>query len=337
MTNTKAIVCTEDQNVALAKLTLPVLRPKDILVKNLYSGVSNGTELMLIRNKVSWGPFPIWLGYQAVGIVEKLGSEVDEFKIGDKVYHRGCSVSATMNGQSVSPTSGAHGAHSIVDTTSQKYSAAILPKNIDEEAASLFVLPSVGLNGVNLSGVKTGDIAVIQGAGLVGLGNVAAAKLRGATVIAIDTQPNRLQVAKLLGADYTINAGQEDVPLRLTQLAPQGPDIVFESTGLAQFIDTALSYCKMYGKFVFQGDYGQFGQLSFKFYLAHEKLLTAYFPSDDGFQPCRKAVMDWIAAGALKWGQVITHRLSAEDAPAFYNALNRGETGNVLGAVIKWD
>jgi threonine dehydrogenase-like Zn-dependent dehydrogenase len=46
--------------------------------------------------------------------------------------------------------------------------------------------------------------------------------------------------------------------------------------------------------------------------------------------------MDWIAIGALKWGQTITHRLSVKDAPEFYNALKRGETQNVLGAVIKW-
>src|SRR5665648_1178615 len=98
MTYTKAIVCTEYQKIFVAKLTLPDLRPKDILIKNLYSGISNGTELMLIRNKVSWGPFPIWLGYQAVGIVEKVGTGVNEFKVGDKVYHRGCSVAATMNG-----------------------------------------------------------------------------------------------------------------------------------------------------------------------------------------------------------------------------------------------
>ena len=57
MINTRAIVCTEDQEIFVAQLTLPDLRPKDILVKNLYSGVSNGTELVLIRNKVSWGPF----------------------------------------------------------------------------------------------------------------------------------------------------------------------------------------------------------------------------------------------------------------------------------------
>jgi L-iditol 2-dehydrogenase len=337
MTHTKAIVSTEDQKVFVAELTLPVLRPKDILVRNRYSGISNGTELMLVRNKVSWGPFPIWLGYQAVGTVEKVGNEVSEFKVGDRVYHRGCSVAALLNDRHVSPTSGAHGTYSIVDTTSQKYSAAILPENIDEQAASLFVLPAVGLNGVNLSGVKTGDVVVIQGAGLVGLGNVAAAKLRGTTVIVIDMQQDRLNVALKLGADYAINPKQENVAQRLAQLAPQGPDVVFESTGLSQFIDTALSYCKTYGKFVFQGDYGQFGQLSFKFYLAHEKLLSAYFPSDDGFQPCRKTVMDWMASGALKWGQTITHRLSAEDAPEFYNMLNRGQIQNALGAVIKWD
>ena len=336
MSTAKAIICTENQDISLEQITLPGLRAKDILVKNTCSGVSIGTELMLVRGTVSWGDYPIWLGYQAVGVVEEIGSEVDDFKVGDKVYHRGCSVGATLNGQQVSPTSGAHATHSIVDTTSEKYSAALLPGGTDEEAASLFVMPSVGLNGVNLSGVKTGDVVVIQGAGLIGLGNVATAKLRGATVIVIDLQPERLEVAQRIGADYTINAGEEDVRQQLAQLAPQGPDVVFESTGLQSCVDTALSYCKMYGKFVFQGDYGQFGQLSFKFYLAHEKLLTAFFPSDDGFQPCRKAVMDWIRRGSIKWDETITHRLSPEEAPAFYHNVINGDIKDVVGAVIKW-
>jgi len=336
MSTTRAIICAENQDITLEDIKLPELRAKDILVKNTCTGISLGTELMLIRHKVSWGPYPIWLGYQAVGIVESVGSKIDSFKAGDKVYHRGSSVPAKLDGQQVTPTSGAHGSYSVVDTTNQTHGAALLPENIDEEAASLFVMPSVGLNGVNLSGVKTGDIVVIQGAGLVGLGNTAAAKLRGATVIVIDLQANRLEVARQIGADYTINADEENVPQRLAQLAQNDPDVVFESTGLMQYIDTALSYCKMHGKFVFQGDYGQFGQLSFNFYSAHEKLLTTYFPSEDGYQPCRKAIMDWISRGAIKWSETITHRLSPEESPAFYRKIIGGDVQDVIGAVIKW-
>lgn len=336
MKDAKALICTENQDVFLADVTLPDLRPKDILVKNLYSGVSIGTELLLVRNKASWGPFPIWLGYQAVGVVEHIGNQVDIFKVGDKVYHRGSSVPALLlNNQKVSPTSGAHGTHSIVDTTHPTHSAALTPDNLDDAAGSLFVMLSVGLHGVDKSGVKTGDRVVVLGTGLIGLANIAAAKLRGAIVIAIDRNSNRLQAAKRFGADYILEAGKENIQKRLAQIMPEGPDIVFESSGNPACIDIALSLSKPYGKFVFQGDYGE-SPLTFTWMLAHEKQLTAYFPSEDGYQSCRETVMGWIARGNVKWDQAITHRLSPAEAPAFYDAMNHGEVGNILGVVIKW-
>ena len=331
----KALICTENQNISLAEVTLPDLRPKDILVKNLYSGVSIGTELLLVRNQASWGPFPIWLGYQAVGIAEQIGSAVGQFKKGDKVYHRGSSVPAFLDNQQVSPTSGAHGTHSIVDTTSQTHSAALAPDNLDDAAGSLFVMLSVGLHGVDKSGVKTGDTVVVFGTGLIGLANVVAAKQRGAVVVAIDLKPIRLQAAKRFGADYIIEAEKEDIQKRLAQIAPHGPDVVFESSGNPVCIDKALSLCKQHGKFVFQGDYGEC-PLTFTWMTAHEKQLTAYFPSEDGYQPCRETVMGWIARQNVKWDQAITHRLSPQEAPDFYHAINQGNVDNLLGVVIKW-
>lgn len=331
----KAIICGQDQKVHLSEIELPKLRAKDILVKNICSGVSNGTELMLVRNEVSWGPYPIWLGYQAVGIVECIGGEVDNFKVGDKVYHRGCSVAASLKGKHVSPTMGAHGTYSIVDTTNKTHGAALMPEGLDEEQASLFVLPAVGLNGVNLAGVKTGDVVAVLGAGLVGLANVGAAKLRGATVIALDMNPYRLEIARRIGADYVIDTSQQDAAKAIEEIVPGGADVVFEATGKAVCVDIGLSLCRMYGKFVFQGDYGQ-RPLTFTFYLAHEKLLSAYFPSEDGYQLCRTAVMDWMARGALKWKETITHKLAPEEAPEFYDKIMTGRVKDTLGAVIKW-
>jgi 2-desacetyl-2-hydroxyethyl bacteriochlorophyllide A dehydrogenase len=331
----EAIICDENQRISLQQVTLPELRAKDILVRNICSGISNGTELMLIRHEVLWGQYPIWLGYQAVGIIERVGNGVENFTVGDKVYHRGSSVGAKMGGKQVSPTSGAHGTYSIVDTTSKTHSAAIMPAGLDEEQASLFVLPAVGLNGVNLSGVKTGDVVAVLGAGLVGLGNIGAAKLRGATVIAIDKNPERLNIARKIGADFIIDSSREDASKRILEIAHAGADVVFEATGKEACIDIAMSFCRMYGKFVFQGDYGQ-KPLTFTFYLAHEKLLSAYFPSEDGFGPCRAAVMDLMARGALKWDETITHRLKPDEAAKFYENLKNGNVKETLGAVIKW-
>jgi hypothetical protein len=55
----KALICDEKQNFAIEDVTLKDLEPGEVLVRNVFSSVSIGTEFALIRNKISWGPFPI--------------------------------------------------------------------------------------------------------------------------------------------------------------------------------------------------------------------------------------------------------------------------------------
>jgi hypothetical protein len=61
-----------------------------------------------------------------------------------------------------------------------------------------------------------------------------------------------------------------------------------------------------------------------------------FYPCDDGFAPCRRAVLKNMALGALPWQETITHRVEAEEAPALYEAINKGKAQAVLGAVIHW-
>ncbi|NLX04521.1 MAG: zinc-binding alcohol dehydrogenase [Phycisphaerae bacterium] len=331
----QALVCTEQQEFVLDEVEYSPLQPRDLWVRALRTGVSIGTELLLVRSQVSWGPFPIITGYQGVGIVEQVGSAVKDFAVGDRIYYRGCSAGITWQGRPVSATSGAHASHVVTDSTNVLHGPAKLPEGVDEEAASLFVMPSVGLNGVNMAGVAMGDRVVVIGAGLIGLGNVATAKLRGAVTVAVDIDDQRLAVARQLGADHTINSSREDLDERMKQIVPDGADVVFEASGNPKCVDLGIALCRREGKFVFQGNYGA-GPLSFRFLEAHNRRIRAFFPCDDGYVPSRRTVIKLMAEGALDWGRTITHRLDAREAPKFYDDVNRGRVKNLLGAVIRW-
>jgi len=111
--------------------------------------------------------------------------------------------------------------------------------------------------------------------------------------------------------------------------------VVFESTGLPECLDPAIAVCKPFGKFVWQGNYGE-QPVSVHFLPAHGKRLQMFFPCDDGMAPCRRAVLKNMAMGALKWEECLTHRVTAEEAPALYERLNTGEANDVVGAVIRW-
>ena len=65
----KALITRADQSFAIEAVEVPTPAPDQVLIRTCYSGVSVGTEFALIRNKISWGPYPLCTGYQATGIV----------------------------------------------------------------------------------------------------------------------------------------------------------------------------------------------------------------------------------------------------------------------------
>ena len=330
---TQALVCTEEQDFSLAEVELSEPVGDRILVRTLHSGVSIGTEFALIRGKISWGPYPLCTGYQATGVVEALGPDVGRFKAGDVVYYRGSSTGAmTCSGQAVSLVSGTHAAHAIMG---ENDNVEPLPDGADAALSSTFVMPAVGLHGTDLANPRLGDVVVVYGVGQIGLGVVAACSMRGCCVIAIDIDTDRLAVATQLGADLVVDASTQDVDAAVKDIAPGGADVVFESSGLPELLRPAMLLCRDYGKFVWQGNYGQ-AAFPYEFYPAHGRHLTMFHPCNDGEGPCRRAVIKNMAAGVLKWDCTITHRVAPDESPALFDGINQGNADKVLGAIINW-
>ena len=100
-------------------------------------------------------------------------------------------------------------------------------------------------------------------------------------------------------------------------------------------LDPAFALTRLRGKFVFLGNYGN-APISFHFLVPHGKQLTAFFPCNDGLAPCRDAVLRNIGSGAIPWAKTITHRITAAEAPALYEAINRNAIPDMMGAVIQW-
>jgi 2-desacetyl-2-hydroxyethyl bacteriochlorophyllide A dehydrogenase len=334
MMEVQTLICNAQQQFSLKTFEIPELAPTEILVRTRYSGVSVGTEFAVIRGKLDWGPYPLCTGYQAVGVVEQVGAKVRDYQVGDKVYYCRNYMHMALNGEPVNTAAGTHCSTAVIDPARAE-GIAHLPQGVDEATGSMFVMPSVGFNAVDMAGVQLGETVVLHGSGLIGLGALSAARLRGATTIAVDINPRKLDLARQLGADYTINSQAEDLAARMQAICPDGADVVFEATGIPACLDTAFALCRSHGKFVFLGNYGN-APISFHFLVPHVKQLTAFFPCNDGLAPCRRAVLKNIATGAIPWEKTISHRVPAAEAPALYEAINQGQADEVMGAVIKW-
>jgi len=330
----QALICDQNQDFALQDVSLSEPGPDQIAIRTHYTGVSIGTEFALIRGKISWGPYPLCTGYQGTGVVEAVGAEIANFQVGDQVYYRGNDAMTLEDGTKVSCVSGAHCSH-IVTRPNTTHGVAHMVPGARMDVACLFVMPAVGLAGVDMANPRMGDTVVVHGAGMIGQGVIAACVHRGCTVIAVDVNERQLTVARLMGADHVLNGAGGDVRAQVLGIVPNGADVVFECTGIPACIDAAIPLCRPYGKFVWQGNYGA-EPVSMHFLPPHGRRLQMFFPCDDGLQPCRHAVVRNMAMGALQWEHCITHRISYTEAPAIYKRINGGKEPDIMGVVIRW-
>ncbi len=328
----QALIATQDRRFTLESFGEPDLTPDQVRIQTLYSGVSVGTEFMVIQGCLDWGAFPVCTGYQATGRVVETGSAVDRFTIGDVVYYRRNFVEFEWQGQIVNSCAGTHASQAVVP---QDQELEILPDGVSPEVGSMFVMPAVGYNAVNMAGVQMGDRVVIQGLGPIGIGAMLAARLRGAVVIGVDLNETRMRLARELGADHLVDARTGNVQDAILAFQPEGGDVVFEATGIPRNLDSALALCRTFGKFVYLGNLGS-APVTFNFMVPHAKQLTTYFPCNDGLQPCREAVLRNIASGALPWSKTISHSVNAEDMPELYAAIDEKAVPELTGAVVKW-
>lgn len=330
----KALICDARQHFTLEDVVLPDPTGEQVSIRTHYTGVSIGTEFALIRNKISWGPYPLCTGYMGTGVVEAVGADVDNFAVGDEVYLRSNEAMALPDGGSVSCVSGTHCSH-VVTRRNATYGAATMPPGAAMDVACMFVMPAVGLYGVDMANPRMGQTVVVHGTGLIGLAVIAACVHRGCVVVAVDLDETRLAIARTMGADHAINGAGGDVQDQVKKIAPEGADVVFECTGRPECIDPAITLCRPQGSFVWQGNYGN-DPVAMHSLVPQGLRLKMFLPCDDGLQPCRRAVVKTMAMGQLPWENCITHRISFTDAPAMYRRINEGQDEGIVGVVINW-
>jgi L-iditol 2-dehydrogenase len=124
-----------------------------------------------------------------------------------------------------------------------------IPQSVSFEEAAIIEPLACVLHGAEEAKVKLGDIVAVIGAGPIGLLHLLVAKKMGAEkVIMIDLVDERLDFAKKLGADATINSGREDAVERVKQLTGgYGVDVAIEAIGLPATWEQALKLAKKGG------------------------------------------------------------------------------------------
>ncbi len=341
----KALVVAGPRQLAYLDHEDPVLKPDEVRIQTLYSGISAGTEMTQYRatspymNK-RWdettrlyaeSETPSWtypvpnIGYEEVGKVVEVGSAVTDIPLGTLIYgpwwHRTHYVGSA-------------------EWARQRF----LPQGADPLIGIFSHIGAVGLNGVHDGRVRIGETVAVFGMGTPGQIVAQAARASGCRVIAVDMLDARLEMAQRLGSHVALNPKRVKAAEEIKRLTDnRGADVVFEVSGSSVALNEAIRAAAYSGRVVTMGAYqgeacGLY--LGEEFHHNRANLVCSQISGVDPELKYRwdklrlqQAAVRLQAEGLLNLTPLITHRAPFDRATELFELIDRSP-GEVVQAVI---
>lgn len=329
---TKVICFPEIGRAKLIETVLPPLGRKDVLIKIGYSAISSGTERWILKGQLEIpgeAPllFPHVPGYQAAGTILTIGTDVDGYREGEKVFSRSCKAPPGWKGS----WWGGHCAYHIASTGKD---IIRISENVSTKEASHLLLAQVGFNGAGKPTVEKGNIAVVIGDGLVGQFASQVLTYRGAHTILSGLVPERLEMAKKYSSCEVYDNRNFDFHKYIARRFPDGVDIVIDTAGTMKTVEEAAGMLRRHGELVLNGYYPP-GDSFIDWHWLRRKELTLHF-ADSRSDNRLNETMDLINTKAMRVKELQTNVFAPEEAPEAY-AMLLEDRQDFLGLVIKWD
>lgn len=243
----------------------PTPGPKDAIIRVEASGICR-SDWHAWMGDWSWirltPTLPIIPGHEFGGVVEAVGSDVHNFKPGDRVtapFHEGCGhcphcqVGLSNRCDAIAiygfRFDGAYAEYVCVHNAD--FNLVKLPDEVDTlTAAAIGCRYMTGFHGVNRARLSPGEWVVVHGAGGVGLSAVQVANAIGALVIAVDIDDGKLEKAKQEGAVFTVNARRENVVQAVREITQGGAHASIEALGIRETIVNSVLCLRKGGRHV---------------------------------------------------------------------------------------
>lgn len=309
-----------------------------------------GTDLHIIKGDTPEVPSNTTLGHEGIGIVESVGSSVNNFKVGDKVI-----VSCISScGKCYYCKKGIY-AHCekdggwilghLIDGTQAEYVKVLFadnslyhaPESLPDEALVMLsdILPTGYEIGVLKGKVKPGSTVAIVGAGPVGLAALLTAQFYSPSkIIMLDLDDNRLATAKELGATHTINSTNvEDAVAQVKTLNHRGVDVAIEDVGTPQTFDLCQKLIGVDGTFANVGVHGLPVQFDIdKLWIKNINVTTGLVPSNT-----TEELLEALKSKIIQPEQLVTHYSKLSDIEHAYDLFRNATDHKAIKLLIEND
>jgi len=334
----KALVLKEYNTFSHEEVPVPEIGPDDVLIRVKACGIC-GSDVHGMDGSTGRRIPPIIMGHEAAGVIEKIGSNITEWKTGERVTFDSTVVTrqdfysqkGTFNLSDYRKVLGVSCGEYRQNGAFAEYVAVPqtvlyrLPEGLSFEQAAMTEPVSVAFHAVNLIPCEINDSAVVVGCGMIGLFVIQALRIKGCgKIIAIDLEPSRLDLALKFGADHAIKSDVGDTIGQVRQLTHgRGADMAFEVVGITPTVNLAINAVRKGGKI------GLVGNLSSKVDLPLQSVVTRQLTlygscASAGEYP---ACLDMIASGRVKVDEMMSAVVPLAEAASWFVRLQKSEPG----------
>lgn len=317
----KAIEITKPGEMRLVEREMPTVGNTDILLKINYVGFC-GSDLSTYLGKNPLVKYPKVPGHEISATIAQVGAEVpSQFQVGQRatvVPYTNCGHCTScrqkrFNACRYNETLGVQREGAMTEYLSVPWQKVLADPELSALQLALVEPLTVGFHAIDNGKVTDLDTVVVFGCGMIGSGAIVRANLRGATVIAVDIDDSKLEVARLLGATHTINSLKANLHDELQKLTNgDGPTVVIEAAGNPITYRAAIDEVAFAGRVVCIG-YAK-DEIAFPTRLWVQKELEI-FGSRNANPSDFQAVMKYLKSSNLDEKTLISKVVKPEEAP----------------------
>ena len=343
----KALVFRAANQIGLEEVPIPRAGYGEAVIRVTLTTIC-GTDLHILRGEYPVKPGLV-LGHEPVGIIHELGRGVSGYEVGDRVLvgaitpcgqcnfclsGKWSQCGGPLGGWKFGNTINGAQAEFLLVPHAQANLAKIPDELSDEQVVLLADIASTGFSAAETGDVKIGDTVAVFAQGPIGLCATAGARLRGAsTIIAVESDPTRIQMSRRMGADFVLNFLEVDVVSQIKKLTGGGVDVAIEALGTQQTFESALKALKPGGVLSSLGVYS--GKLSLPvdaFYagIGDQKIVTTLCP---GGKERMRRLMEIVRHHRVDLSPLLTHVFSLDQVVEAYSFFGDRKDGVIKVAV----
>lgn len=251
----KALVLEDTNKLVYKNFPDPEFRDDEVLVKVKAVGIC-GSDVHGMDGSTGRRIPPLVMGHEAAGIISSVGKDVIGWSAGDRVtfdstiyklddWYTRKGLYNLSDGRMVLGVSPKeyrrHGAFAEYVNVPQHILYRI-PDQVSFTQAAMVEPVAVAAHAVEMTPLQLNDTAVVVGCGMIGLFVVQILRAKGCgTIIAVDLEEEKLQLAKKLGADLALHPRRQNIRQELEKITGgRGADVAFEVVGISETVTTAI-------------------------------------------------------------------------------------------------